>query len=147
MAIRVSTCSDILSCIVLIHRDSFEKRPGTAGRHYDCAQAFRALPPFKGWKGSTDMSKAERHDDAYGGRANWSMDGPRPKGSELDELTVKRVQGYPRDRGRVVWTLFFFVVVPNCRVLSSIITATPNLLMQVSRCNRSGRWEHSTRSR
>ena len=100
---------------MLIHRDNFEKRPGNAGRHYDGAQAFRALTPFKGWKGSTDMSKAERYDDAYGGRANWSMDGPRPKGSELDELTVETVQGCPRSRGRVVWTLFFFVV-ESCRL-------------------------------
>ena len=111
----MSTCSDILSCIALIHRDNFEKRPGNAGHHYDRGQAFRALAPFKGWKGSTDISKAERYDDAYGGRANWSMDGPRLKGSELDELTVETVQGCPRSRGRVVWTLFFFVV-ESCRL-------------------------------
>jgi hypothetical protein len=61
------------------------------------------------------MSKAECYDDAYGRRGNRRMDGPRLKGSELDELPVKTVQGCPRGRGRMVWTLFFFVV-ESCRL-------------------------------
>jgi hypothetical protein len=56
------------------------------------------------------MSQAEHYYDAYGGRADWSLDGPRYQASGLTKLTVRwRVSSFMAGTARVtVPKVFFF---------------------------------------